>query len=177
MQKTYFIEEQHFTQIWLWIVLVLAMGSMIVPMIIGLYTQLVLGQAWGNQPLSNTALLWVSGIELAFVIGLFLFLVKTKLETTVKTEGLYYRFPPLIIKEKYIPIKNIESFAIRYYKPLKEYGGWGIKFGSGKIGKAYNVKGNIGMQLELKNGQKVLFGTQRADAFLHAMTKMMKDSI
>ena len=58
MQKTYFKEEQGFTQPWLWLLLILSMGAMLVPMFIGLYTQLVLGKPWGNQPLSDTALLW-----------------------------------------------------------------------------------------------------------------------
>ena len=78
------------------------------------------------------------------------------------------------MKERIISRESVKAFGIRQYKPLKEYGGWGIKYGMGRVGKAYNVKGNIGMQLELKNGQKVLFGTQRADAFQRAMEKMMK---
>ncbi len=175
MQKTYFKEEQHFTQLWLWIVLTIAMSAMIIPMAIGLYTQLILGKPWGNQPISDNGLLWVSGLELVFAIGLIFLFVKMRLITTVKADGLYYRYPPLILKEKEIGKDKIETFTIREYKPVKEYGGWGIKFGMGQIGKAYNVKGNIGMQLLLKSGKKVLFGTQRPDAFQHAMLKMMKE--
>jgi hypothetical protein len=175
MQKSYFKEEQHFTQPWLWVVLILSMGAMIVPMFIGLYIQLVMGKPWGNQPLGDTALLWVSGLELVFAIALFLLFIKMKLIIHVDELGLHFRYPPLIIKEKSIRKDEIQTFAIREYKPVKEYGGWGIKYGSGRNGKAYNVKGNIGMQLELKNGKKVLFGTQRADAFQHAMEQMMKE--
>lgn len=174
MEKIYFSEEQRFTQPWLWIVLILAVGAMIVPMFIGLYTQLVLGEPWGNQPMSDSGLLWGSGLEVLFAIGLFLLFAKMKLIVKVSESGLCFRFPPLIIKEKMIAKDELSTYQIREYKPLKEYGGWGIRFGRGKIGKAYNVKGNIGMQLELKNGKKVLFGTQRAEAFLHAMEKMMK---
>ncbi len=48
-------------------------------------------------------------------------------------------------------------------------------YGWGKSGSAFNVKGNIGLQLYLKNGKKVLFGTQRPDALKRAMDKMMKE--
>ena len=177
MRQTYFSEEQYFTQIWLWIVLIVIMGAMLVPMAIGLYTQLILEKPWGNQPLSDAGLLWVSGLELLFALGLILLFLKMRLVTTVKADGLYFRFPPLILKEKVIRKDEIETFEIRQYKPVKEYGGWGIRFGLRRIGKAYNVKGNIGMQLELKTGRKVLFGTQRPDAFRHAMTKMMKEPV
>jgi len=176
MERIYFSEEQRFTQPWLWIVLILAMGAMIVPMFIGLYTQLVLGKPWGNQPMSDSGLLWVSGLEVLFTIGLFLLFAKMKLVVKVSESGLHFRFPPLILKEKIIARDELSSFEIREYKPVKEYGGWGNKFGRGKIGKAYNVKGNIGMQLVLKDGHRILFGTQRADAFQYAMEKMMKQS-
>jgi hypothetical protein len=39
-----------------------------------------------------------------------------------------------------------------------EYGGWGIKYG--KMGKAYNVSGNRGVQLEFTDGKRLLIGSQ-----------------
>ena len=118
----------------------------------------------------------VSGLELAFAVGLFTLFIKMKLIVKVSETGLYFRFPPLILKEKEIRKDEIQTFSIREYKPVREYGGWGIKYGKRQTGKAYNVKGNIGMQLVLKNNRKVLFGTQRADAFQRAMVKMMKEN-
>ena len=57
-----------------------------------------------------------------------------------------------------IPWKDIEECYVRQYSPLREYGCWGIRFGLN--GKAYNVKGNKGIQVKLKSGKKILFGTQ-----------------
>lgn len=176
MMKTFYTEEQYFTQYWLWLVLIIAMGAMIVPMIIGIYTQLILGQPWGNSPMSDLGLLMFAGVEFGITFGLIFLFVKMRLITKVDTEGLSFRFPPLILKERKIRKDEIKTFVVRNYKPVKEYGGWGIKYGLRRNGKAYNVKGNIGMQLELINGHKVLFGTQRADAFQYAMEKMMKES-
>jgi hypothetical protein len=44
-----------------------------------------------------------------------------------------------------------------------------VLFGSG----AYNVKGNIGLQLGLKNGKKLLLGTQKG-AEIEAALKNVK---
>lgn len=73
---------------------------------------------------------------------------------------------PFLVKKKIsLRARNLDS------EPIKEYGGWGIK---GKFkSKAYNVSGNIGLQLYLKNGRKVLFGTQRQEAIENAMKKLM----
>ncbi|HEY9113877.1 MAG TPA: hypothetical protein VIN10_04210 [Bacteroidales bacterium] len=96
-----------------------------------------------------------------------------KLKVKVTDEGISYKFSPIIFKEKYISKDIIERYEIRKYRPILDYGGYGIKVGTNNRGKAFNVKGNIGMQLYLKDGKKVLFGTQRPDSFKYAMDKMM----
>jgi hypothetical protein len=58
------------------------------------------------------------------------------------------------LKKKFFSWEEIEKISVREYSPLFEYGGWGIR--RGKSGRAYNVKGNIGLQLVLKNGKKIL---------------------
>jgi len=45
------------------------------------------------------------------------------------------------------------------YSPLKDYGGWGIRYGA--KGKAYNVSGNQGVVITLETGQSILIGSQR----------------
>ena len=175
MRRIFFKEEQYINQLWIWAVLIVSMGAMIVPTAIGFYKQFYLGKPWGTNPTGDEALLWIGGLELVFAIGLIVLIIKMKLVTVVKEDGFYYRYPPLILKEKRIGKEEIERFEIRKYKPILEYGGWGVRLGSRKAGRAYNVKGNIGLQLELKNGRKILFGTQRADALKRAMEKMMKE--
>ncbi|MGK0329715.1 MAG: hypothetical protein ACJAXF_003214, partial [Polaribacter sp.] len=52
----------------------------------------------------------------------------------------------------------------RTYLPISEFGGWGLRggffFNKGKE-KAVNISGNIGIQLILKSGKKLLIGTQK----------------
>ncbi|WP_247235674.1 hypothetical protein [Telluribacter sp. SYSU D00476] len=81
-----------------------------------------------------------------------------KLETQMNTEGISYRFAPLS-KTHTIEWDEVEKAYVREFKPLREYGGWGIRYSFSR-GKAYFMKGNKGIQLELKNGKKVLLGTQ-----------------
>ena len=93
----------------------------------------------------------------------------------VRNDGIYYRYPPFILKPRTYLKVEINAYKIRKYKPIMEYSGWGIRHGWGKSGSAFNVKGNIGLQLYLKNGKKVLFGTQRPDALKRAMDKMTRE--
>jgi hypothetical protein len=60
----------------------------------------------------------------------------------------------------YVKWSEIKSIQLRKYKPIREYGGWGIRF-SFTEGKAYTIKGDEGIQLVLNSGKKFLIGTQK----------------
>ncbi|NQX76517.1 MAG: hypothetical protein HRT75_02160 [Gilvibacter sp.] len=70
---------------------------------------------------------------------------------------------------------EIESLYVREYSPIGEYGGWGYRLSFSKsTGRAYNVSGNLGIQIELKNGKRVLVGTRKkeeAEAVINYYTK------
>ncbi len=95
-------------------------------------------------------------LVLGGVIALFLF---AELTTQIDREGIHYRFFPFHFKFHLIPREMIDKAEVVTYKPLRDYGGWGIRFGS--KGKAYNVRGDKGLQLSLQNGRQILFGTQK----------------
>jgi hypothetical protein len=46
------------------------------------------------------------------------------------------------------------------YKPIKEYGGWGIK-GWSPNRLIYNVSGDQGVELTLHDGRQLMLGSQR----------------
>ena len=169
MNKVLFKEEQQFRQ-WWWIVLIL--GSIVPAMVMciyALYQQTVMGIQVGNSPAPNAVMV----VTIIF-LGIMLWLsFSMKLEVWIDKEGIHYRFFPMIFKNKIISKEEIKRFEIRKYSPILDYGGWGIKRGF-KWGKVYNVSGNIGLQLYLTNGKKVLFGTQRSQAMMYAMEEMMK---
>lgn len=169
MNKVLFKETQQFRQ-WWWIVLILGITiPVIVLSIYSLYQQTVRGIPVGDSPVPNGALI----AQLFFMIILLWFFFSMKLEVWIDQDGIHYRFFPLIYKNKIFSREEIQRYEIRKYSPLLDYGGWGIKKRF-KWGRAYNVSGNIGLQLYLKTGKKVLFGTLRSQAIIYAMDEMMK---
>ena len=175
MERSFFKEEQSFSNIWLYLFVVIVFTIAIAPNVIALYSQLVLGIPCGEDPSSNESLLVLLFVLLImFVLTLLLF-SKMKLVTEVKNDGVFYKYPPFIIKFKVIRKEEIERYEVRKYSPIREYSGWGIRYSWGTSGRAYNVKGNIGLQLYLVDGKKILLGTQRGDAIQRAMDKMMKE--
>ena len=100
-------------------------------------------------------------IFIALVAILFLFM---KLKTRVDEIGIHNQFYPFHFSYKTISWAAIDKCYLRKYNAISEYGGWGYKFSLfGKNGKSFTTKGNIGLQLKLKNGKKILIGTHKKE--------------
>lgn len=106
------------------------------------------------------AILGMAG-GIVLTIGLVALFVVLRLETEVRSDGLYVRYFPFHLEYKKISLDDLNEYCARRYSPLWEYGGWGIKYGKG--GKAYNVSGDWGLQLVFRNGKRLLIGSQKAD--------------
>ena len=153
-------ETQHFRQLWLWaLVLFIALLS-----IYGAFQQLILGKPFGNNPAPDSVMV-ILAIIFGIVLPLFMF--TTNLTTEVHDDGLYIRFFPFHLSFRRIAIEEIRRFEVCTYSPIKDYGGWGIRFG--RKGKAYNVSGNRGVKLELSNGKRLLIGSQKPEELAEAL--------
>ena len=62
------------------------------------------------------------------VVWLF---VVANLQTTVRPDGLYIRFYPFHLSQRKIPLEKVVSFRALTYRPIRDYGGWGLRFGKG----------------------------------------------
>jgi len=133
------------------------------PIWYGFIYQIILGKSLGSKPAPDI-LLWL--FFLLFGIGMPWLILSLKLIVQVKKDGLHIQFFPL--KKLFLNIADIENYKYRKYKPIKEYGGWGIKY-SLKHGKAYNVSGNKGVQLELIDDKKILIGSQYPHKLINAI--------
>ncbi|MDN3492534.1 hypothetical protein [Winogradskyella bathintestinalis] len=147
-----FKEEQRFTKAWLIILLVI---SMMVPIGITIKDYI-------NSPSSFSTIEFILTISFIVLAASLIFLFK--LSTRIDKTGIHYKFFPFHWSYKIITWKEINNAYIRTYSPLNEYGGWGLRGGilwNTSKGKAINVSGDIGIQLELENGNKLLIGTQK----------------
>lgn len=95
------------------------------------------------------------GILLAVII---LFLV-VRLHTVIDQDGVSIRFLPFVRRKSWL-WGDIAEIYIKTYS-IADYGGWGYRVG--KNGTAYNTKGKYGLQLVLKNGARIMIGTQNPE--------------
>src|SRR5260370_10385317 len=101
------------------------------------------------------------------LVAVLLFL---ELHVTVQDVGVRIRMLPFA--NRTIAPAQIARWEARTYRPIREYGGWGVRFGP--RGRAYNVSGNRGVEITLANGKRVLIGSQRSDDLAAAIARIAK---
>ncbi len=167
--ETLFSEKQRFGQKWIWAILI---GANLI-FFYGVFYQIFLRKSFEDNSMSNMQLLMASGLMLLFTLAI----LTLKLETYIKKDGIYVRFFPFHLTLKKYSWDNIQRFSVRQYDPIIEYGGWGFRFGFLKKGMAFNVSGNKGIQLVLKNGSRLLIGTNKPDEASETLKKLEQRSV
>ena len=155
MKAIYYNEIQKVTNKWLW----LLVATVSVVFIYGFIEQLILKHPFGENPSPD----WFLILMAILPFFLILLLLTIKLSIQINEQGIYFRFYPFHNSIKEILWKDIESVYVRKFKPISEYGGWGIRTISLKKNIAYTISGDKGLQIELKDGKKILLGTQNPE--------------
>ncbi|MCX8210958.1 MAG: hypothetical protein OTI34_07930 [Lewinella sp.] len=137
-------ESQKFNQWWLWLLNFVIFAALA-----------VMGfNAWGEGVGVLTAAVGPMSMALVMIL-----LATIELRTVITEDGLEVKFWPF--GRRRIFKSEIKTARVRKYAPLREFGGWGYRIGPG--GKAFNMQGNMGLQLEMMDGEKLLIGTRKPE--------------
>lgn len=149
--KPVFTEKQRFNQWWLW-VLLLAISA--APLMV-LYKEVVTNSLSKNS-------LWIVFILL---LSVFLFAV-LQLKTTITNSNIQLTYIPFVNKS--IHLSDIDTMRVINYGFV---GGWGIRLWT-SYGTVYNVRGNKGLHIKLKNGKQLVIGTQKPKELEKIVTQL-----
>ena len=82
--------------------------------------------------------------------------------TIVTPAELRVSFGFLSTYRRIMPVDAIASVEVVQYHPIRDYGGWGLRFGRDGE-RIYNARGDRGVRLRLRDGSRLLIGSQRPD--------------
>ena len=145
-------EKQCFRQVWWVMLLLLGVAAL---MWWGYIQKIVFGWPWGTNPAPDW-MMWL--LWLLIGIGFPLLFWNMCLIIEVTSDHLQIRYTPFY--QRSIQWDDISSINAQSYQPIRQYGGWGMR-GTGNR-RAYNVKGNQGVELILEDGSSILIGSQKA---------------
>jgi hypothetical protein len=167
-----FEETQRFRQPWVWALVLLVLGGLSTYLWVGFFRQVTFGKPFGDHPAPDMFLLAM--VVMVTLINLAVFLLFASMRLTVRTlpSGLHIRFFPVRTLE--IPYREIQRVEAREYNPLREFGGWGMKYSWDLKTKAFTISGKQGVELHLKDGHKVMIGSQRAEELTGALSRRLE---
>src|SRR5690606_32128223 len=100
-----------------------------------------------------------AGLVLLFpvlsLLALVLFFLGFRLRIEVRDGVLTVRLSPL--PGVTVQTEDIQSVELVEYSPLRDFGGWGWRFGS--KGTLYSVSGNHAVRIEVKSGAPIFIGS------------------
>jgi hypothetical protein len=101
------------------------------------------------------------GVILAILAGV----LTMRQTTTVSADALTVRFGAFYATR--IPLADIARAEAVLYRPVREYGGWGIR-GFGRR-RALNTRGDRGVLVTRRDGSTILVGSQKPRELLTAL--------
>lgn len=159
-----FEEVQRFSQWVVWAILIIVFAVSFIGMIIEILQK---------DSISISDIFPICFFVLIF-FSIFALLFFTKLHTEICKTGITTKFLPLQKRKTYL-WSEIRNIYVRKYSPIKEFGGFGLR--GTKKNRALNTYGNWGLQLEFKDGKKLLIGTQQPDQIELVLKKMKKEEL
>jgi len=128
------------------------------------FTQIVRGVQVGNNPGSDALVII---IWMIFGVAFPVFFLWLHMVVEVRPGLVLIQYRPFISRR--ILLREIAHVEIRVYRPLGEFGGWGIRGWGDRV--AYNVSGDTGVELTLVDGRSILIGSKRAAELAGAIYK------
>jgi hypothetical protein len=108
---------------------------------------------------------WVYGL-IVLVLCIMVAVLMTRQKTTVSAEGVTVRIGMLYTAR--IPIAEIARAEAVSYRPIRDYGGWGIR--GTRARRALTTRGDRGVLLIRTNGSTLLIGSQQPRELLAALS-------
>jgi len=159
MAGTHYRESQKISLSWKWI------------FFIALYVLMfwALIQQFGQEIDVSAIASIIFSLCLIFLFNIIIIIMK--LETEIDDSKVSIRYKPFHIKPRIFYWEDISKFYIRSFRPVREYGGHGIHKKI-RYGRSFTVSGTKGLQLILKDGKKILIGTQKPKALERIIEKI-----
>lgn len=175
MSRIVFSEQQSFRQTaWIWIIILpVALGSSLL-MVYGFYQQVILGDPWGNKPMSDAALTAVTagvvlteGLVIAFVSSM-------QVSVEVTSQEFRYRFFSFTGWNT-LSRREIESYTISNYSFL-DARGWGYRKDRRTKTVCMIITSDYVLTLKLTDGRTIMMSTCNKEEMERAMRRLMSDS-
>ncbi|MEQ8358326.1 MAG: hypothetical protein RH860_02485 [Cytophagales bacterium] len=124
----------------------------------------------------NTELPYYIQIILWFILILvFVVMLNTKLEFEIREGKIRYKMFPFNLKWQEVNPSDIVTWSVRKINPIFYAGGWGYRRRLFHKKKAMITRGNMGLELKMKNGKTLFLSSTNPKELEREMQKLMEE--
>jgi hypothetical protein len=160
-------EEQNFA----WWVYALLLA---VEVVLGLALTKVFGDVGNHPDRTPVGVGIVLALAAASPVLIFIGLLRMTTEVTPSETRVWFGWIPTY--RRVLPIGTIQRLEVVRYRPLVDFGGWGIRIGRDGE-RALNARGDRGVRLHLTDGTRLLIGSQNPEALALAIERAIQPGV
>ena len=174
MSRSYFEEVQMLRDNrWIWMLIIAFSLLALLPLMDGLYLQLIRGKPWGDKPMSDQGLIFMFAFVVICLSILVWMLLSLKLETKIDEQGIHVRLFPFKPKWQLITSDDVIDYSFEKRFRFLDSGGIGYHRNCLKRQRSFRIGGGNHLSMKLKNGETLLLGTQDLLGIEWALKKLM----
>ena len=155
------------------LVIVVALGALL-PLMIGIYTQIGQGIPWGDEPLSNNGLLGITLMVLFSMALMAFILLNLRLEVKIDEAGIHYRMYPVKSRWRLVNVSEISEYSFSDRFNFFEMAGIGHQRNLFRNYRSFRIAGGKHITVKFADGHRLMLGTQDITGMEWAMRKLMK---
>ncbi|MYI06381.1 MAG: hypothetical protein F4059_03410 [Gemmatimonadetes bacterium] len=122
--------------------------------------------------LSGSMVLTLAGIGVVVLLVGSATAMFIRLDVEVRADHIFIAFGPVNLVRKRIRFSDIESVRALTYRPLLEFGGWGIRWRPGRT--AWSIRGNQAAAVTLSSSKQIYVGSQHPQRLAGAIQAAMR---
>ncbi|MDE2882950.1 MAG: hypothetical protein OXU69_09585 [Gemmatimonadota bacterium] len=125
-----------------------------------------------GEALPGSMVLTLAGIGVGMLLVVSLTAMFIRLDVEVRADHIFIAFGPVNLVRKRISFSDIESVRGLTFRPLIEFGGWGIRWRPGRT--AWTIRGNQAAAITLSGGKQIYVGSQHPQRLAGAIQAAMR---
>lgn len=176
MARILYSEEQSFRKVlWIWFILIpIALVSSL-SMLSGFYQQLILGEPWGNKPMSDGGLIAALVCVIIVQVLVIGFVVSIRLNIEITQDAFRYKFFTYFTRWKVLSPEQIASYSVEKYTFWKGRGlGYRVEIFAKK--ERMIIQSAYILTLNMRSGKSILMSIENKEETERAMQKLMLKS-
>jgi|GEM_PF-1456826 hypothetical protein len=176
MSRIQYTEQQSFRQVlWIWLIIIPIAFLSSLGILFGFYQQLILGEPWGNEPMSDGGMITVMLVVSIVQVLVIWFVSSISVSIEITGEEFRYKFFARFTDWNVLTPPQITGYSLEKYSFWKARG-LGYRKDIFRKTVSMIIKPDHILSVKINDGRTIMISTENKEELERAMQKLMSKS-